>query len=67
MSPSRTFGVFAGLASELGPFLEILRGQNVFVREVETWGVAYHSPALGEAVPDLTEGICPSVLGCDGF
>lgn len=34
----------------------------MFVREVETWGVAYHSPALAEAVPGLTEGMRSSVL-----
>lgn len=36
----------AGPATELAPLLEALKGEGVFVRELDTLGIAYHSPAL---------------------
>ena len=42
-----------GPAAELEPLLEALKGEGVFVRELDTLGVAYHSPALGAFCAEL--------------
>jgi hypothetical protein len=36
----------AGPEEELKPFLQTLKNENIFVKEVDTLGIAYHSPAL---------------------
>ena len=43
----------AGPAAELRPVLEELTAGGVFVRELDTNGVAFHSPALAPALPGL--------------
>jgi hypothetical protein len=50
------FDQSVGPASDLRPFLELLRAESIFAREVDTWGSAYHSPALADAIPGLTAG-----------
>jgi hypothetical protein len=37
---------FTGPEEELKPLCQRLKDENVFVREVDTLGIAYHSPAL---------------------
>ena len=46
----------AGPADALSPLLAALKEEKVFVREVDTLGVAYHSPALLPFAEDLRAG-----------
>ena len=46
----------AGPAEELGSIIEDLQKEGVFVRGVETLGLAYHSPALDPLLPFLKQG-----------
>lgn len=51
----------AGPADEIGCIIKDLQQEGVFVREVETLGLAYHSPALEPLLPFLKKGR-PSVI-----
>lgn len=42
-----------GPAEELRPLLEQLKAEGVFVRELETRGAPFHSPALAPTLPAL--------------
>jgi len=46
----------AGPAVELAPLLETLKAEGVFVRELDTLGIAYHSPALDGFGAELRAG-----------
>ena len=48
--------VVAGPAAELEPLLAKLRAEEVFVRELDTLGIAYHSPSLRAYGEDLAAG-----------
>ena len=52
----------AGPADALSPLLAALKAEKVFVREVDTLGVAYHSPALLPFAEDLRSGRQPGQL-----
>ena len=52
----------AGPAAELAPLLEVLKAEGVFVREVDTLGIAYHSPALEAFSTELRAGVAPCPL-----
>ena len=51
--------VAAGPAAELEPLLAKLRAEEVFVRELDTLGIAYHSPGLRAYAEDLAAGLGP--------
>lgn len=53
----------AGPEEELQPLLEALKAEGVFVRELSTCGVAYHSPLLDPLLPQLTAGERPAIEG----
>ena len=55
MQEQGLFGT-AGPAAELEPLLEKLKKEEVFVRELDTLGIAYHSPGLRAYVDELTAG-----------
>ncbi len=42
------------------PIIKGMAADGVFVREVESRGLAYHSPALDSAVPGLIAGALPT-------
>lgn len=44
----------SGPAKELRPLLKILKANETFVREVDTKGMAFHSPVLTPTIPALT-------------
>lgn len=46
----------AGLAEELGPVIEALEREGVFVRKLHTNGVAFHSPLLDGCLDALKAG-----------
>ena len=46
----------AGPAADMAPLLEALKAEGVFVREVDTLGIAYHSPALEAFSAELRAG-----------
>ena len=46
----------AGPAPALRGLLEQLKADSVFVRELDTLGIAYHSPALEPLLPELKQG-----------
>ena len=48
--------IFAGPAAELEPLLAKLKVEEVFVRELDTLGIAYHSPGLRAYAEDLAAG-----------
>eukprot|EP00884_Botryococcus_braunii_P022876 jgi/Botrbrau1/9272/Bobra.180_1s0029.1 len=50
---SPTNVTLSGPAQELRPLLNKLKADNIFVREVDTRGVAYHSPLLDGSIADL--------------
>lgn len=54
--PQLTSKLLAGPADALSPLLAALKAEKVFVREVDTLGVAYHSPALLPFAEDLRAG-----------
>lgn len=60
-SARSTAGFHAGPEEELQPLLEALKAEGVFVRELSTCGVAYHSPLLDPLLPQLTAGVCAAV------
>ena len=47
---------------DLQPLLEGLKGEGIFVRELATGGVAYHSPLLDPLLPDLRAGVPSAML-----
>lgn len=47
----------AGPEEELRKITQQLQADGVFVREVETLGLAFHSPALDPLLPELKKGI----------
>ena len=54
--PRLMSSLLAGPADALSPLLAALKAEKVFVREVDTLGVAYHSPALLPFAEDLRSG-----------
>ena len=46
----------AGPADELRTIAASLQKQGVFARELDTLGLAYHSPALDPLLPELQQG-----------
>lgn len=46
----------AGPAEELREIAASLQEQKVFARELDTLGLAYHSPALDPLLPELQQG-----------
>jgi len=48
--------MLAGPAEEVRKIAEALKAEGVFVREVETLGLAFHSPALDPLLPELRQG-----------
>lgn len=54
----------AGPAAELEPLLAKLKAEEVFVRELDTLGIAYHSPGLRAYVDELTDGMLGQMF-CD--
>ncbi len=48
----------AGPAEELRPLLAQLQAEGVFVRELDTRGAAFHSPALTPSLPALRACKC---------
>ena len=58
----------AGPAEQLQPFVAKLAGEGVFTREVNTLGIAYHSPALEPLTEELGKGadaVAPSFLNAE--
>lgn len=51
-----------GPKEELQPLLEALKEEGVFVRELSTCDVAYHSPLLDPLLPELSAGASVSFL-----
>lgn len=51
-----------GPKEELQPLLEALKEEGVFVRELSTCDVAYHSPLLDPLLPELSAGASASFL-----
>ena len=47
----------AGPAAELEPLLAKLKAEEVFVRELDTLGIAYHSPGLRAYADELAAGV----------
>ena len=45
-----------GPKEELQQLLDALKAEEVFVRELSTCGVAYHSPLLDPVLPQLSAG-----------
>ena len=54
--PVSTCSAFAGPSDALSPLLAALKTEGIFVREVDTLGIAYHSPALLPFAEDLRAG-----------
>ena len=54
--PGVSFCYLAGPAEEVRKIAEALKAEGVFVREVETLGLAFHSPALEPLLPELRQG-----------
>ena len=52
----------AGPEGDLKPLLEQLKAEGVFVRELDTRGLAFHSPVLQSHLPELQAGK-PSHIG----
>jgi hypothetical protein len=48
--------MLTGPAKELRKITEALKAEGVFVKEVETLGLAFHSPALDPLLPELRQG-----------
>ena len=48
--------VTAGPEEDLKPLLEVLKAEGVFVRELDTRGLAFHSPILQGHLPELQAG-----------
>ena len=46
----------AGPEEDIKPLLEQLKAENVFVRELDTRGLAFHSPVLHPHLGELKEG-----------
>ncbi len=46
----------AGPEGDLKPLLEQLKAEGVFVRELDTRGLAFHSPVLQSHLPELQAG-----------
>lgn len=51
-----TCGMPAGPEEDIKPLLEQLKAENVFVRELDTRGLAFHSPVLQPHLGELKEG-----------
>ena len=52
----------------MAPLLEALKAEGVFVREVDTLGIAYHSPALEAFGAELRAGAHPGLRSrCRGM
>ena len=47
---------------DLQPLLDGLKAEGIFVRELATGGVAYHSPLLDPLLPDLRAGVLSAML-----
>ena len=50
------YGVCAGPEEDIKPLLEELKAEGVFVRELDTRGLAFHSPVLQPHLAELKEG-----------
>ena len=48
----------SGPAAALQPLLDALKAEGAFVRELDTLGIAYHSPALDAFGDELRAGEC---------
>ena len=49
----------AGPEEDIKPLLEQLKAEGVFVRELDTRGLAFHSPVLRPHLPQLQAGDPP--------
>ena len=63
MYSNATLGLGAGPAADVLSIIETLKEEGIFAREVETLGLAFHSPALDPLLPELTQGRPLSVIG----
>ena len=52
-------GAVTGPEEEIKPLLEQLKAEGVFVRELDTRGLAFHSPVLQSHLGELKEGEQP--------
>ena len=52
-------GAVTGPEEEIKPLLEQLKAEGVFVRELDTRGLAFHSPVLQSHLGELKEGERP--------
>lgn len=50
------FWCVAGPEEDIKPLLEQLKAEGVFVRELDTRGLAFHSPVLQPHLGELKEG-----------
>ena len=53
---------YAGPAEQLQPFVAKLASEGVFTRDVDTLGIAYHSPVLEPLTEELGKGANPMAL-----
>ena len=58
-----TCAILAGPEEDIKPLLEQLKAENVFVRELDTRGLAFHSPVLQPHLGELKKGE-PSFADC---
>ena len=63
MHSNGTLGLGAGPAGDVLSIIETLKDEGVFAREVDTLGLAFHSPALDPLLPELTQGRPLGVIG----
>ena len=57
----------SGPEEDIKPLLEALKAEGVFVRELDTRGLAFHSPVLQPHLPELQAGArqaAPSLPCC---
>ena len=59
-------GACAGPAKELRALLQLLQADDVFVKELDTKGMAFHSPALLPTLLPLRTGRHPAHVGKSG-
>lgn len=55
-------GTGPGLAQDLVGVMDKLRAKDVFVRQVDTRGIAYHSPYLEDGLEELRAGMLSLTL-----
>ena len=63
MHSNGALGLGAGPAGDVLGIVETLKEEGVFAREVDTLGLAFHSPALDPLLPELTQGRALGVIG----